>query len=113
MRRMTRAGMRGMACARKHAITCKGGGRPLDEELTADIRGRDLISGLPRTIQVGGAYRVPLRIAVVDPGKADRTDGANRPGGSAWPKLRSDRRTTSARNVLVTPGATCQTPFRG
>src|SRR6187455_418103 len=25
---------------------------PLDEELTADIRGRDLISGLPRTIQL-------------------------------------------------------------
>ena len=27
-----------------------GSAWPLDEELTADIRGRDLISGLPRTI---------------------------------------------------------------
>ena len=29
-----------------------GSAWPLDEELTADIRGRDLISGLPRTVQV-------------------------------------------------------------
>ena len=29
-----------------------GSAWPLDEELTADIRGRDLISGLPRTIQL-------------------------------------------------------------
>jgi rod shape-determining protein MreB len=29
-----------------------GSAWPLEEELTADIRGRDLISGLPRTIQV-------------------------------------------------------------
>jgi rod shape-determining protein MreB len=29
-----------------------GSAWPLDEELTADIRGRDLISGLPRTIEV-------------------------------------------------------------
>ena len=29
-----------------------GSAWPLDEELTADIRGRDLISGLPRTIPI-------------------------------------------------------------
>src|SRR3954451_21939009 len=29
-----------------------GSAWPMEEELTADIRGRDLISGLPRTIQV-------------------------------------------------------------
>ena len=29
-----------------------GSAWPLDEELTADIRGRDLISGLPRTLQI-------------------------------------------------------------
>jgi len=47
-----------------------GSAWPLDEELTADIRGRDLISGLPRTVpltteQVREALAEPLS-AVVD-----------------------------------------------
>jgi rod shape-determining protein MreB len=47
-----------------------GSAWPLDEELTADIRGRDLISGLPRTVpltteQVREALAEPLS-AIVD-----------------------------------------------
>ena len=47
-----------------------GSAWPLDEELTADIRGRDLISGLPRTIpltteQVREALEEPVQ-AIVD-----------------------------------------------
>jgi len=56
-----------------------GSAWPLDEELTADIRGRDLISGLPRTIpltteQVREALAEPVS-AIVDSVKAtlDRT----------------------------------------
>ncbi len=56
-----------------------GSAWPLDEELTADIRGRDLISGLPRTIpmtteQVREALAEPLS-AIVDAVKTtlDRT----------------------------------------
>ena len=56
-----------------------GSAWPLDEELTADIRGRDLISGLPRTIpmtteQVREALAEPVS-AIVDAVKAtlDRT----------------------------------------
>lgn len=37
---------------------------PLEEELTADIRGRDLISGLPRTIQLTTEH---VREAVAEP----------------------------------------------
>ncbi len=56
-----------------------GSAWPLDDELTADIRGRDLISGLPRTIpitteQVREALSEPVS-AIVDAVKAtlDRT----------------------------------------
>ncbi len=56
-----------------------GSAWPLDEELTADIRGRDLISGLPRTIpltteQVRESLSEPVS-AIVDAVKAtlDRT----------------------------------------
>ena len=56
-----------------------GSAWPLDEELTADIRGRDLISGLPRTVpltteQVREALAEPVS-AIVDAVKAtlDRT----------------------------------------
>ena len=56
-----------------------GSAWPLDEELTADIRGRDLISGLPRTIpltteQVREALAEPVA-AIVDAVKTtlDRT----------------------------------------
>jgi rod shape-determining protein MreB len=56
-----------------------GSAWPLDEELTADIRGRDLISGLPRTIpltteQVREALAEPVG-AIVDAVKTtlDRT----------------------------------------
>ncbi|MCB0980508.1 MAG: rod shape-determining protein [Acidimicrobiaceae bacterium] len=56
-----------------------GSAWPLDEELTADIRGRDLISGLPRTIpltteQVREALSEPVS-AIVDAVKTtlDRT----------------------------------------
>ena len=56
-----------------------GSAWPLDEELTADIRGRDLISGLPRTVpitteQVRAALAEPVS-AIVDAVKAtlDRT----------------------------------------
>jgi rod shape-determining protein MreB len=56
-----------------------GSAWPLDEELTADIRGRDLISGLPRTIpmtteQVREALAEPVS-AIVDAVKTtlDRT----------------------------------------
>ncbi|MEY4175124.1 MAG: rod shape-determining protein MreB [Actinomycetota bacterium] len=56
-----------------------GSAWPLDDELTADIRGRDLISGLPRTIpltteQVREALAEPVS-AIVDSVKAtlDRT----------------------------------------
>ena len=41
-----------------------GSAWPLEEELTADIRGRDLISGLPRTIQVTTEH---VREAVAEP----------------------------------------------
>ncbi len=41
-----------------------GSAWPLDEELTADIRGRDLISGLPRTIEVTTEQ---IREAVAEP----------------------------------------------
>ncbi|MGB0113476.1 MAG: rod shape-determining protein [Ilumatobacteraceae bacterium] len=41
-----------------------GSAWPLEEELTADIRGRDLISGLPRTIQVTTEQ---IREAVAEP----------------------------------------------
>jgi rod shape-determining protein MreB and related proteins len=41
-----------------------GSAWPLEEELTADIRGRDLISGLPRTIQVTTEQ---VREAVAEP----------------------------------------------
>ncbi len=41
-----------------------GSAWPLDEELTADIRGRDLISGLPRTIQITTEQ---VREAVAEP----------------------------------------------
>ena len=41
-----------------------GSAWPLDEELTADIRGRDLISGLPRTVEVGTEH---VREAVAEP----------------------------------------------
>jgi rod shape-determining protein MreB len=37
---------------------------PLEEELTADIRGRDLISGLPRTVEVSTEH---IREAVAEP----------------------------------------------
>ncbi|MBG7606358.1 MAG: rod shape-determining protein [Actinobacteria bacterium] len=37
---------------------------PLDEELTADIRGRDLISGLPRTVEITTEH---IREAVAEP----------------------------------------------
>ena len=57
----------------------KVGAWPLEDELTADIRGRDLISGLPRTIplpteQVREALSEPVS-AIVDAVKAtlDRT----------------------------------------
>ena len=56
-----------------------GSAWPLDDELTADIRGRDLISGLPRTIpltteQVREALSEPVS-AIVDAVKTtlDRT----------------------------------------
>ncbi|HAP76049.1 MAG TPA: rod shape-determining protein [Acidimicrobiaceae bacterium] len=56
-----------------------GSAWPLDEELTADIRGRDLISGLPRTLpvtteQIREALAEPVS-AIVDAIKAtlDRT----------------------------------------
>ena len=56
-----------------------GSAWPLDEELTADIRGRDLITGLPRTLaltteQVREALSDPVS-AIVDAVKAtlDRT----------------------------------------
>ena len=56
-----------------------GSAWPLDDELTADIRGRDLISGLPRTIpitteQIREALSEPVS-AIVDAVKAtlDRT----------------------------------------
>ena len=47
-----------------------GSAWPLDEELTADIRGRDLISGLPRTVpitteQIREALAEPLS-AIID-----------------------------------------------
>ena len=41
-----------------------GSAWPLEEELTADIRGRDLISGLPRTIQITTEH---VREAVAEP----------------------------------------------
>jgi rod shape-determining protein MreB len=41
-----------------------GSAWPLDEELTADIRGRDLISGLPRTVELGTEH---VREAVAEP----------------------------------------------
>ena len=41
-----------------------GSAWPLDEEVTADIRGRDLISGLPRTIQLTTEH---VREALADP----------------------------------------------
>ena len=41
-----------------------GSAWPLEEELTADIRGRDLISGLPRTIQVTTEH---IREALAEP----------------------------------------------
>jgi rod shape-determining protein MreB len=41
-----------------------GSAWPLDEELTADIRGRDLISGLPRTIEITTEQ---VREAVAEP----------------------------------------------
>jgi len=41
-----------------------GSAWPLEEELTADIRGRDLISGLPRTIQLTTEH---VREAVAEP----------------------------------------------
>jgi len=41
-----------------------GSAWPMEEELTADIRGRDLISGLPRTIQVTTEQ---IREAVAEP----------------------------------------------
>ncbi len=41
-----------------------GSAWPLEEELTADIRGRDLISGLPRTIQITTEQ---VREAVAEP----------------------------------------------
>jgi rod shape-determining protein MreB len=37
---------------------------PLDEEITADIRGRDLISGLPRTVEITTEH---IREAVAEP----------------------------------------------
>ncbi len=41
-----------------------GSAWPMEEELTADIRGRDLISGLPRTIQVTTEH---IREALAEP----------------------------------------------
>ncbi|MFK8022732.1 MAG: rod shape-determining protein [Ilumatobacter sp.] len=41
-----------------------GSAWPLDEELTADIRGRDLISGLPRTVQLTTEH---VREALAEP----------------------------------------------
>lgn len=41
-----------------------GSAWPLEEELTADIRGRDLISGLPRTIQLSTEH---VREALAEP----------------------------------------------
>ena len=41
-----------------------GSAWPMEEELTADIRGRDLISGLPRTIQITTEH---VREAVAEP----------------------------------------------
>jgi rod shape-determining protein MreB len=41
-----------------------GSAWPLEQELTADIRGRDLISGLPRTIQITTEH---IREAVAEP----------------------------------------------
>ncbi len=41
-----------------------GSAWPLDEELTADIRGRDLISGLPRTIEIATEQ---VREAIAEP----------------------------------------------
>jgi rod shape-determining protein MreB len=41
-----------------------GSAWPLEEELTADIRGRDLISGLPRTIEVTTEH---IREALAEP----------------------------------------------
>ena len=41
-----------------------GSAWPLDEELTADIRGRDLISGLPRTVQLSTEH---VREALAEP----------------------------------------------
>jgi rod shape-determining protein MreB len=41
-----------------------GSAWPLEDELTADIRGRDLISGLPRTIQVTTEH---VREALAEP----------------------------------------------
>jgi rod shape-determining protein MreB and related proteins len=41
-----------------------GSAWPMEEELTADIRGRDLISGLPRTVQITTEH---VREAVAEP----------------------------------------------
>ena len=41
-----------------------GSAWPMEEELTADIRGRDLISGLPRTIQLTSEH---VREALAEP----------------------------------------------
>jgi rod shape-determining protein MreB len=41
-----------------------GSAWPLEEELTADVRGRDLVSGLPRTIQVTTEH---IREALAEP----------------------------------------------
>ncbi|MBU6316095.1 MAG: rod shape-determining protein [Acidobacteria bacterium] len=74
-----------------------GSAWPLDEELTADIRGRDLISGLPRTIpltteQVREALAEPVS-AIVDSVKAtlDRTP----------PELAAD---IMERGIMITGG---------
>jgi rod shape-determining protein MreB len=44
-----------------------GSAWPMEEELTADIRGRDLVSGLPRTIQLTTEH---VREALADPTSA-------------------------------------------
>ena len=41
-----------------------GSAWPMEQELTADIRGRDLISGLPRTLQVTTEH---IREALAEP----------------------------------------------
>ena len=89
-----------------------GSAWPLDEELTADIRGRDLISGLPRTVQLTTEQ---VREALAEPvvcHRRRREDHARQDAARAGRRHHGARHHDHRRRRAARPGSTGAWPTR-